>query len=94
VDGAVLGPHAFVLRFFAGGGDDRLLVVNFGRDLHLDPAPEPLLAPPAGMEWAVLWTSDDVRYGGNGTPAPDGADNWRIQGEAAVALRQRPRREE
>ena len=30
----------------ATSGDDRLLLVNLGRDLHLDPAPEPLLAPP------------------------------------------------
>ena len=37
-----------MLRFFGDGGDDRLLLVNLGRDLHLDPAPEPLLAPPEG----------------------------------------------
>src|SRR5262249_19239688 len=50
VDGAVLGPEAFVLRFFehpgGTGGQDRLLLVNLGRDLKLEPAPEPLLAPP------------------------------------------------
>ena len=45
LDGAVLSPDAFLLRFF-GEEDDRLLVVNFGLDLHLDPASEPLLAPP------------------------------------------------
>ena len=33
IDGAVLGPEAFLLRFFAPDGDDRLLLVNFGRDL-------------------------------------------------------------
>src|SRR6266567_3017892 len=31
VDGAVLGPASFVLRFFAGENDERLLIVNFGR---------------------------------------------------------------
>ena len=41
------GTQAFVLRFFHEKGD-RLLVINLGADLHLDPAPEPLLAPPAG----------------------------------------------
>ncbi len=36
--------EAFVLRFFGRRpGDDRLLLVNLGRDLHLTPAPEPLL---------------------------------------------------
>ena len=46
-DGAVLGPEAFVVRFFGEAGADRLLVVNLGPDLAFDPAPEPLLAPPA-----------------------------------------------
>lgn len=86
VDGAVLGPQAFVLRFFAEDGQDRLLVVNFGRSLHLDPAPEPLLAPPENSTWALRWTSEDVRYGGCGTPTVDGDENWRIPGESAVVL--------
>jgi len=96
VDGAVLGPQAFVLRYFGGepgasapgGTDDRLLVVNFGRDLHLDPAPEPLLAPPAGCLWQTEWSSEDIRYGGTGTPPVETEDDsWRIPGEAAVVLR-------
>jgi maltooligosyltrehalose trehalohydrolase len=87
VDGAVLGPQAFVLRFFGENGDDRLLVVSLGRDLHLDPAPEPLLAPPEGRTWQVLWSSEDPRYGGCGTPPLETESNWHIPGEAAVALR-------
>ncbi len=86
VDGAVLGPEAFVLRFFGQEGDDRLLLVNFGMDLHLDPAPDPLLAPPEGMLWQILWSSEHPRYGGCGTYPPDSEDNWRIPGHAAVAL--------
>jgi maltooligosyltrehalose trehalohydrolase len=86
VDGAVLGRNAFVLRFFAENTADRLLLVNLGRDLHLDPAPEPLLAPPATANWRVLWSSEDPRYGGAGTPPLDTEDNWRIPGEAAVVL--------
>lgn len=86
VDGAVLGFHAFVLRFFADDGADRLLLVNYGRDLHLDPAPEPLLAPPAGRMWELHWTSDDIRYGGCGTAELDSDENWRVPGETAVVL--------
>jgi maltooligosyltrehalose trehalohydrolase len=86
IDGAVLGPDAFVLRLFAGGGLDRLILVNFGRDLHLDPAPEPLLAPPEEREWRVLWSSEDRAYGGCGTAHPDTEDNWRLPGEAALVL--------
>src|SRR6185503_7719163 len=68
LDGAVLGEQAFVVRFFAEDGLDRLLLVNLGRDLRLDPAPEPLLAPPAGTGWQLAWSSDGVDYGGCGTP--------------------------
>jgi maltooligosyltrehalose trehalohydrolase len=88
VDGAVLSDEAFVLRFFgAQGEDDRLLLVNFGMDLHLNPAPEPLLAPHEGRIWEVLWSSEDVRYGGLGTAILDTEENWRIPGHAAVALK-------
>jgi maltooligosyltrehalose trehalohydrolase len=87
VDGAVLAAEAFVLRFFGEKGEDRLLVVNLGRDLHLEPAPEPLLAPPEGKRWDTLWSSEHPRYGGTGTPALETDDGWRIPGHAAVALR-------
>jgi maltooligosyltrehalose trehalohydrolase len=86
-DGAVLGPEAFVLRFFGADGDDRLLLVNLGRDLHLDPAPEPLLAPPEGRAWEVLWSSEAARYGGHGTPRLETDENWRVPGHAAVVLK-------
>lgn len=85
-DGAVLAEECLLLRFFGEKGDDRLLLVNFGADLHLDPAPEPLLAPPEGTSWQTLWSSEDPRYGGSGKPRLDSEDNWRIPGHAAVAL--------
>jgi maltooligosyltrehalose trehalohydrolase len=66
--------------------DDRLLVVNLGVDLVLNPAPEPLLAPPAGKEWAILWSSEDPRYGGVGTPPLETTENWLIPGHAAIVL--------
>jgi maltooligosyltrehalose trehalohydrolase len=91
LDGAVLGDEAFVLRFFGEAAgqldDDRLLLVNLGRDLHLHPAPEPLLAPPAGMHWEVLWSSEDPHYGGLGTPPLDTNEGWRLPGHAAVVLK-------
>jgi maltooligosyltrehalose trehalohydrolase len=87
LDGAVLGADAFVLRLFGRDGDDRLLLVNLGGDLNLNPAPEPLLAPPLGKVWATLWASEDYRYGGTGTPPLETKDNWRLPGRATVALR-------
>ena len=85
VDGAVLGNEAFVVRFF-GDAEDRLLLVNLGLDLQLIAAPEPLLAPPAGTWWQTLWSSEDPRYGGRGTPAVYTRGAWRLPGHAAVAL--------
>jgi maltooligosyltrehalose trehalohydrolase len=86
VDGAVLGPDAFVLRFFAGDGKDRLLLVNLGVDVKLSPAPEPLLAPLPGNIWRVKWSSEDPRYGGSGTPPLGGEASWWIPGNAALVL--------
>jgi maltooligosyltrehalose trehalohydrolase len=86
VDGAVIADEAFILRYFDRDAGDRLLIVNFGRDLTLDPAPEPLLAPPEDRLWDVLWSSEDASYGGCGTAPLETADNWRIPGNAAVAM--------
>jgi maltooligosyltrehalose trehalohydrolase len=87
VDGAVLGSASFVLRYFANENDDRLLVVNFGKRQKLEPAPEPLLAPPLGFEWETLWTSESPRYGGPGAVTVATQDQWLLPAEAAVALR-------
>ncbi|MDZ4800788.1 MAG: malto-oligosyltrehalose trehalohydrolase [Bryobacteraceae bacterium] len=86
-DGAVIGRDAFVLRAFSPTHGDRLMVVNMGRDLHLDPAPEPLLAPPEDCRWEVLFSTEDPEYGGCGSPVPEGDDNWRFSGHAALVLR-------
>jgi maltooligosyltrehalose trehalohydrolase len=86
VDGAVLGADSFVLRFFAEDGYDRLLLVNLGRNFQFTPAPEPLLAPPAGMGWTLLWSSEHPRYGGAGTPPVETEAGWHLLGEAAVVL--------
>ncbi|HEX4132490.1 MAG TPA: malto-oligosyltrehalose trehalohydrolase [Pirellulales bacterium] len=83
--GAVLSDDCFLMRLILED-EQRLLIVNFGPDLHLDPAPEPLLAPPAERRWAVQWSSEDVCYGGHGTPAVDTDENWRIPSECALML--------
>jgi maltooligosyltrehalose trehalohydrolase len=93
IDGAVLGADAFVLRFSVAGAEDRLLLVNLGRTLQYTPAPEPLLAPPAGAEWALLWSSNDLRYGGNGRLCPVKDGRWTIEGAGAVLLAPEARRD-
>jgi maltooligosyltrehalose trehalohydrolase len=86
VDGAVLGADAFALRYFAHDGLDRLLLVNLGRDLALDVAPEPLLAPPQDCAWSLRWSSEDPVYGGKGTGPVESDDGWHLPGNAAVFL--------
>lgn len=85
IDGAILGPEAFLLRFFHPGGD-RLLIVNLGIDLYLASAPEPLLAPPVDCHWRVSWSSEAPEYAGGGTPALETQANWIIPGPAAFVL--------
>jgi maltooligosyltrehalose trehalohydrolase len=85
-EGSVLGDDAFVLRFACGEAEDRLLIVNLGRDLALEILPEPLLAPPDGKAWRTLWSSEDPRYGGAGALDPERDEGWLLPGEAAVLL--------
>ena len=87
IDGAVLGPASFVLRYFSKENDDRLLLVNFGESQVLHPASEPLLAPPTGWKWETLWTSDSPLYGGAGSIALATQEQWILPAESAVALR-------
>src|SRR5450631_335074 len=82
---AVLGAEAMVLRYRCASGD-RLLLVNLGSDLHLDVAPEPLLAPPPGDRWRTVWSSEDPRYGGRGRAAVEADDGFHLPGHAAVVL--------
>jgi maltooligosyltrehalose trehalohydrolase len=91
--GVALSSDTLALRFLGSQGQTRLLLVNFGGDLCLNSISHPLLAPPEGMHWETLWSSDDPAYDGRGTPDVDTAEGWRIPGEAAVAL-EPARREE
>jgi maltooligosyltrehalose trehalohydrolase len=86
LDGAVLGPEALALRWVAPAGEDRLLLLNLGRDLTRPSLAEPLVAPPEGRRWTVLWSSEHPRYGGHGTAEPFHRDGVRIAGHAAVLL--------
>jgi maltooligosyltrehalose trehalohydrolase len=93
VDGAVISPSAFVLRYFAETIDDvRLLIVNLGQDLTGPSFAEPLIAPPADRDWVVEWSSEDPRYGGGGTPDLSRPNRWRVPGESAIVLAPSTRR--
>lgn len=86
LDGATLTEQAFVLRF-TGAHDERLAIFNFGADLQPPIVPEPLLAPPSGGPWQLMWSSEDPAYGGAGARPPvEDEAVWFIQGRAAAIL--------
>lgn len=87
IDGAVLGPGSFLLRYFSNEDADRLLLINFGERQVLHPVSEPLLAPPSGYTWETLWTSESSRYGGEGAVAIASKEQWILPAEATVVLR-------
>jgi maltooligosyltrehalose trehalohydrolase len=85
LSGAVINPQALLLRWFADAGNDRLLLVNWGGDTRWKPAAEPLLAPPLARHWQRIFSSDDVRYRGQGTVLFDSRE-WFLPGHAALLL--------
>lgn len=90
VDGAVLGDHLFLLRYFGlDSGGDRLLIVNMGADAFLPSVSDPLAAPPEGTEWELLWYSEDPVYGGAGTRPLDTGKSWNITARTAYYLKNR-----
>jgi maltooligosyltrehalose trehalohydrolase len=86
IDGAVLSPKAFVIRYESTSGDDRLLIVNLGADLDLTPLPEPLLAPPLRHEWVLQWHSEAIAYGGSGRAPLQSHPSFHLMGESAILL--------
>jgi maltooligosyltrehalose trehalohydrolase len=87
VEGAVLAPECFVLRFAAAGEwEERLLIVNLGITLDAGSFAEPLLAPPPDSSWRTLWSSERPAYGGSGEFAIVSADGWRIPAQSATVL--------
>jgi len=88
IDGAVLGPGALVLRYFAEDQNDWLVVTNLERDLPLGVAPEPLLAPPMGKRWKKVLSTEDPPYGGSGTaPVDTEMEGWLVPGRCTVVMR-------
>lgn len=91
MDGAVLGPEVFVLRFTTPTPEDeRLMFVNLGIDVETGAFAESLVAPPDGHTWTLRWSSADPEYGGYGTPPILTDDGWRLPAHAAIVMRPMP----
>ena len=92
VDGAVIGDAALLLRFFSPDpAEHRLLLVNFGRDLHVGVIAEPLLAPPKGRLWVPQWSSEHPAYDGAGRRPIDTDQFWILPADSALVLESIPR---
>ena len=87
LDGAVLGTQTLALRYFQPDPlRDRLLLVNLGPTFAQAVVPEPLIAPPRGAVWRLLWSSEDPAYGGHGTPVPWNGERLHIPARSAIVL--------
>jgi maltooligosyltrehalose trehalohydrolase len=87
VDGAVLSPHVFALRFFGERPvDERLLLVNLGPTFREGSVPEPLIAPPRDTGWRTAWSSENPEYGGHGTPHVFTRKRFALPAQSAVLL--------
>jgi maltooligosyltrehalose trehalohydrolase len=93
IDGAVICPQAFLLRYLEEEGRDRLIVINLGGDTEICPVPEPLLAEPAACEWRLIWSSEDPKYGGLGTPTTLVENQCRLPAHSALVFAARPAKE-
>lgn len=86
IDGAVIGPESFIIRFFHEQNYDRLMIINLGTDFTYSPAPEPLIVAGQERGWQMLWSSENPKYGGKGIPAFN-IDKMNVPGHCALVLK-------
>ena len=89
----MLSAETFLLRYLDAEGRDRLIVINLGGDVDLGPIPEPLLAEPAGGEWELIWSSEDPKYGGLGTPTTLVENQCHLPAQSTLVFAVRPGKE-
>ena len=60
--------------------------MNLGNDLPVRSLADPLLAPPVDSQWLVIWSSEDLAYGGGGRRAIDFQKRWTLGADTALLL--------
>lgn len=85
-EASILGENSLLLRYFDEEEGDRMLIVNLGIEEILNPSPNPLLAPPEGFKWKIVWSSESPVYGGDGT-APLNVPHWKLIGFSSQLLK-------
>lgn len=87
IDGAVLGEAALLIRYLTEAPSEQcLLLVNLGKDLAIGVVAEPLLAPPRGHRWRLIWSSEHPDYDGAGRPPVDLHKYWSLPGDSALVF--------
>ena len=86
VEAATLSDRIFVIRYDDDKGSARLLIINFDIDTHFPSIAEPLIAPPEGCSWRILFSSEEPRFGGFGAHPLENTDGWTIPAESATVL--------
>lgn len=87
IDGAVIGPGAFLVRYTTDTPEeDRLLLINLGPDVKIGVLAEPLLAPPPGRKWVRVWSSEHPDYDGLGRVDIDTDTAWALPADCALVL--------
>ena|SRR5687768_23182 len=83
---AVFGAKLFAIRYFGDGGAT-VYIANLGLDASFASLAEPLMAPPAGRQWEMIWSSEHPQYGGQGTPQVLQENSWHLLGDALVVMK-------
>ena len=88
--GATLGDRTLLLRYLGQSpATDRLLIVNLDADMNVAAMAQPLIAPPSGGQWSLLWCSEDRVYGGSGALPSDPPARLMATGHAASVFEPR-----
>jgi maltooligosyltrehalose trehalohydrolase len=77
-----------ILRYTAGN-EERMVIVNMARRVRLR-MNDPLLAPPPGQRWAMIWCSERAVYGGTGCGDPFAEAPWTLQAHSTWLLQPEP----
>jgi maltooligosyltrehalose trehalohydrolase len=79
-----------VLLRYSAGDEERLILVNLGREMTLR-MNDPLLAPPSRQRcWTMTWCSERAVYGGTGVAAIAQEGSWTLQANCAWMFRTEP----
>jgi maltooligosyltrehalose trehalohydrolase len=83
----IAGESVVLIRYPDDTHGDRLIVLNIWREQTPEILAQPLLAPPEGKSWRLLWSSEYPAYGGNATPELEDAEGvWRFAARTCALL--------